>query len=174
MKKLKLFEEFEYQKAQVFPCTFTIMTDRNRDGIRSVKNDGYHFFVENEDELSNLEKKYQKGDIYNGETITSTSINPANYGEFNEGIKDELKDEVLSTIQTEGSMKEHEEEIKQDILDYIDSLLDEEAEGIQQLVKLQKGEISQEEVDIQKLMEIGNKLNQSLMSIVRKYNKPKR
>ena len=100
-------------------------------------------------------------------------FNLVNYGEFNEGIKDELKDEVLSTIQTEGSMKEHEEEIKQDILDYIDSLLDEEAEGIQQLVKLQKGEISQEEVDIQKLMEIGNKLNQSLMSIVRKYNKPK-
>lgn len=92
---------------------------------------------------------------------------------FNEGFKDELKDEVLSTIKTDGYWKKHEEEIKQDILDYIDSLLDEEAEGIQQLVKLQKGEISQEEVDINKLMEIGNKLNQSLMSIVKKYNKIK-
>jgi hypothetical protein len=40
-----------------------------------------------------------------------------------------------------------------------------------QLIQLKTGEISSNDVDLIKLMEIGQKLNQKLMSIAGKYNK---
>jgi len=39
------------------------------------------------------------------------------------------------------------------------------------MAQLKKGEISQEDVDVSKLMEMGQELNKELMNIVKKYNK---
>jgi hypothetical protein len=54
--------------------------DKKVNGPKSVKNNGYHFTAKNKEELDNLKEKYKKGDIYNGNTIISISINPENFG----------------------------------------------------------------------------------------------
>ena len=53
----------------------------------------------------------------------------------------------------------------------MDQLLDDEIDVIYQLAQLQKGEISATDVDMPRLMEMGQKLNQQMMNIVKKYNK---
>ena len=71
----------------------------------------------------------------------------------------------------ENIFTKHEQDIKNDILSYLDDLLDDEIELIHQLVQLKNGEISSNDVDLVKLMEVGQKLNQKLMDIAGKYNK---
>jgi len=88
---------------------------------------------------------------------------------FNESIRDEVRDEISSSFKATGNLAQHEQEIKNDILSYIDELLDDEVESIHQMSQLQKGEISKEDVDIQKLMGIGQKVNQALMGIMSNY-----
>jgi hypothetical protein len=88
---------------------------------------------------------------------------------FNESIRDKVRDEISSSFKTTGTLIKHEQEIKNDILSYIDQLLDDEVECIHQMAQLQKGEISKEEVDIEKLMTIGQKVNQALMNIMSNY-----
>jgi hypothetical protein len=88
---------------------------------------------------------------------------------FNESIRDKVRDEISSSFKTTGHLIKHEQEIKADILSYIDQLLDDEVESIHQMAQLQKGEISKEDVDIQKLMGIGQKVNQALMNIMSNY-----
>ena len=90
---------------------------------------------------------------------------------FNESKRDEVRDEFLSSFKASGNIVKHEQEIKDEILSFIDNLLDDEIDVIYQLSKLQKGEISATDVDIPKLMEIGQKLNKEMMNIVKKYNK---
>lgn len=88
MKYIKTFENFGGNmkpiKDQEFPCTFTIMTDKERGGSlpTSIKNNGYHFLVDNQEELDDLKSKYVEGGDYQGEKIISTTVNDANYGEF--------------------------------------------------------------------------------------------
>jgi hypothetical protein len=89
---------------------------------------------------------------------------------FNESIRDKVRHEISSSFQATGSMIKYEQDIKADILSFIDQLLDEEVESIHQMALLKKGEITAEEVDISKLMGMGRKLNDELMSIVKKYN----
>jgi len=88
---------------------------------------------------------------------------------FNESTRDKVRDEISSSFKTTGALIQHEQEIKNDILSYIDQLLDDEVESIHQMAQLQKGEISKEDVDIQKLMGIGQKVNQALMNIMSNY-----
>lgn len=90
---------------------------------------------------------------------------------FNESKRDEVRDEISSSFKASGHLVKHEQEIKDDILSFIDQLLDDEIELIHQMAQLKKGEISATDVDMPKLMEIGQKLNQQMMSIVKKYNK---
>ena len=90
---------------------------------------------------------------------------------FNESIRDEVRDEISSSFKASGNLIKHEQDIKNDILSFIDQLLDDEIESIHQMAQLKKGEISQEDVDVSKLMEMGQKLNKELMNIVKKYNK---
>lgn len=90
---------------------------------------------------------------------------------FNESKRDEVRDEISSSFKASGNLVKHEQEIKDEILSFIDNLLDDEIDVIHQLAKLQKGEISRNDVDIPKLMEMGQKLNQEMMNIVKKYNK---
>jgi hypothetical protein len=91
--------------------------------------------------------------------------------ETNEGLRDDLKDEVSSSFKVDGHLTKYENDIKMDILNHVDKMLDDEVGFLDQLSKLQKGEISQEDVDIKKLMSFGQKFNKDLMDIVRKYNK---
>ncbi len=86
-------------------------------------------------------------------------------------LRNIVKDKISSSMTTSGKFIESEEEIKNDILSYLDELLDQDIELIHQLIQLKTGEISGNDVDLIKLMEIGQKLNQKLMSIVGKYNK---
>lgn len=90
---------------------------------------------------------------------------------FNESKRDEVRDEISSSFKASGHLVRHEQEIKDDILSFIDQLLDDEIDVIHQLAQLQKGEISATDVDMPKLMEMGQKLNQEMMNIVKKYNK---
>jgi hypothetical protein len=90
---------------------------------------------------------------------------------FNESKRDEVRDKISSSFKASGHLVRHEQEIKNDILSYIDQLLDDEIDIIHQLAQLQKGEISASDVDMPKIMEMGQKLNQELMNIVKKYNK---
>lgn len=90
---------------------------------------------------------------------------------FNESKRDEVRDEISSSFKASGHLVKHEQEIKDEILSYIDGLLDDEIDLIHQMAQLKKGEISATDVDIPKLMEIGQKLNQQMMSIVKQYNK---
>jgi hypothetical protein len=90
---------------------------------------------------------------------------------FNESVRDQVKDAISSSYQASGSLVKYEQEIKNDILSYLDGLLDEEIEVIHQMAQLQKGEISQEDVDVSKLISIGQKLSKELMNIAGKYNK---
>jgi len=90
---------------------------------------------------------------------------------FNESIRDEVRDEISSSFKATGNLAQHEQEIKNDILSYIDELLDDEVESIHQMAQLQKGEISKEDVDMEKLMGIGQKVNQALMDIMSNYMK---
>ena len=88
---------------------------------------------------------------------------------FNESIRDDVRDQISSSFTASGSLVKYEQEIKNDILSYIDGLLDEEIETIHQIAQLQKGEIQPTDVDVAQLMEMGQKLNKHLMDIVRKY-----
>ena len=90
---------------------------------------------------------------------------------FNESKRDEVRDEISSSFKASGNLVKHEQEIKDEILSFIDNLLDDEIDVIHQLAKLQKGEISATDVDMPKLMEMGQKLNKEMMNIVKKYNK---
>jgi hypothetical protein len=90
---------------------------------------------------------------------------------FNESIRDEVRDEISSSFKVSGHLVRHEQEIKNDILSYIDQLLDDEIDIIHQLAQLQKGEISPSDVDMPKIMEMGQKLNQQMINIVKNYNK---
>ena len=90
---------------------------------------------------------------------------------FNESKRDEVKDGISSLIKASGHLVRHEQEIKDEILSFVDELLDDEIDVIHQLAKLEKGEISPTDVDIPRLMEIGQKVNQQMMNIVKKYNK---
>lgn len=90
---------------------------------------------------------------------------------FNESKRDEVRDEISSSFKASGYLVKHEQEIKDDILSFIDQLLDDEIDIIHQMAQLKKGEISATDVDMPKLMEIGQKLNQQMMSIVKQYNK---
>ena len=90
---------------------------------------------------------------------------------FNESKRDEVRDEISSSFKASGNLVKHEQEIKDEILSFIDNLLDDEIDLIYQMAQLKKGEISATDVDMPKLMEIGQKLNQQMMSIVKKYNK---
>lgn len=90
---------------------------------------------------------------------------------FNESKRDEVRDEISSSFKASGHLVRHEQEIKDDILSFIDQLLDDEIDVIHQLAQLQKGEISATDVDMPRLMEMGQKLNQQMMNIVKKYNK---
>lgn len=90
---------------------------------------------------------------------------------FNESRRDEVRDEISSSFKASGNLVKHEQEIKDEILSYIDGLLDDEIDLIHQMAQLKKGEISATDVDMPKLMEIGQKLNQQMMSIVKQYNK---
>ena len=90
---------------------------------------------------------------------------------FNESKRDEVRDEISSSFKASGHLVKHEQEIKDEILSYIDGLLDDEIDLIHQMAQLKKGEISATDVDMPKLMEIGQKLNQQMMSIVKQYNK---
>lgn len=88
---------------------------------------------------------------------------------FNESIRDDVRDQISSSFTASGSLVKHEQEIKNDILSYIDGLLDEEIDTIHQIAQLQKGEIQLTDVDLPKLMEMGQNLNKHLMDILRKY-----
>jgi len=90
---------------------------------------------------------------------------------FNESIRDEVRDGISSSLKTSGHLVQYEQEIKNDILSYIDELLDDEVESIHQMAQLQKGEISKEDVDMEKIMTIGKKVNQALMDIISNYMK---
>lgn len=90
---------------------------------------------------------------------------------FNESKRDEVRDEISSSFKASGNLIKHEQEIKDDILSFIDQLLDDEIDLIHQMSQLKKGEISATDVDMSKIMEIGQKLNQQMMSIVKQYNK---
>jgi hypothetical protein len=90
---------------------------------------------------------------------------------FNESNRDDVRDEISSSFKATGDLVKHEQDIKNDILSYIDQLLDDEIDTIHQMYKLQKGEISPSDVNIPKMMEIGNKLNKELMNLARKYSK---
>lgn len=90
---------------------------------------------------------------------------------FNESKRDEVRDEISSSFKASGHLVRHEQEIKDDILFFMDQLLDDEIDVIYQLAQLQKGEISATDVDMPRLMEMGQKLNQQMMNIVKKYNK---
>jgi len=86
-------------------------------------------------------------------------------------LRNLVKDKISSSMTSSGKFIEYEQEIKNDILSYLDELLDQDIELIHQLIQLKTGEISSNDVDLIKLMEIGQKLNQKLMSIAGKYNK---
>lgn len=88
---------------------------------------------------------------------------------FNESIRDDVRDQISSSFTASGSLVKYEQEIKNDILSYIDGLLDEEIDTIHQIAQLQKGEIQLTDVDLPKLMEMGQNLNKHLMDILRKY-----
>ena len=88
---------------------------------------------------------------------------------FNESIRDDVSDQISSSFTASGSLVKYEKEIKNDILSYIDGLLDEEIDTIHQIAQLQKGEIQLTDVDLPKLMEMGQNLNKHLMDILRKY-----
>lgn len=91
---------------------------------------------------------------------------------FNEEIsRDELKDELSSSFTASGNLEEHAQKIKDELLSFVDQLLDEDVELLGQLVKLQKGEISLSDFDFSKAMEVGQKLNQELMNLAKKYQK---
>jgi len=90
---------------------------------------------------------------------------------FNESKRDEVRDEISSSFKASGHLVRHEQEIKDDILSFIDQLLDDEIDVVHQIAQLQKGEIPATEVDMPRLMEIGQKLTQQMISIVKKYNK---
>ena len=88
-----------------------------------------------------------------------------------DSLRNIVKDRFSSSISSTGKFTKHEQDIKNDILSYLDDLLDDEIELIHQLVQLKNGEISSNDVDLVKLMEVGQKLNQKLMDIAGKYNK---
>jgi len=88
---------------------------------------------------------------------------------FNETRREELIDRMRSEFQADGTAKEYEEKIKDDIAAYFNTLLDDEVELIHQLAQLNKGEISEDEVDKKKIIGIANKFSSQLMNIVTGY-----
>ena len=88
-----------------------------------------------------------------------------------DSLRNIVKDSISSSMSSTGKFTKYEQDIKNDILSYLDDLLDDEIELIHQLVQLKNGEISSNDVDLVKLMGVGQKLNQKLMDIASRYNK---
>lgn len=88
---------------------------------------------------------------------------------FDESRREELTDRMRSEFQVDSSIKEYEEKIKDDIAAYFNTLLDDEVELIHQLAQLNKGEISEDEVDKEKILGIGIKFSSQLMNIMKGY-----
>jgi len=88
-----------------------------------------------------------------------------------DSLRNIVKDRISSSMSSTGKFTKYEQDIKNDILSYLDDLLDDEIELIHQLVQLKNGEISSNDVDLVKLMGVGQKLNRKLMDIASRYNK---
>ena len=55
------------------------------------------------------------------------------------------------------------------MLNLIDSLSDEEVEILDQLSKLQKGEITEDDIDVESVISFSQKFNNEMSSTLRKY-----
>jgi replication initiation and membrane attachment protein DnaB len=84
-----------------------------------------------------------------------------------ESKRDKIKADFSKNFKT--VLTEKEQDMKNDILSFVDMLSDEEVHTISQLEKLRKGEISSSDLDMSKLNEIRSKLNVGMMNIVKKY-----
>ena len=91
---------------------------------------------------------------------------------FNESIsRDDIKSEFTSNFKATGSLEQHGEAIRSEILDFIDNLSDDEVLILDQLSKLQKGEITENDIDVENIMVFSQKFNNQMMAIVKKYQK---
>lgn len=88
---------------------------------------------------------------------------------IDESKRDKIKEDFSKNFKAPLVLSGQEQEIKNDILSYIDQLSLDEIDAISQLDKLRKGEISSSDLDMSKLNEIGRKLNVGMMNIVKKY-----
>ena len=88
---------------------------------------------------------------------------------IDESKRDKIKEDFSKNFRTPIVLAGKEQDIKNDVLSFVDSLSDEEFDTISQLEKLRKGEISSSDLDMSKLNEIRSKLNVGMVNIVKKY-----
>lgn len=88
---------------------------------------------------------------------------------IDEPKRDKIKEDFSKNFKAPLVLASQEQDIKNDILSYIDHLSLDEIDAITQLDKLRKGEVSSSDLDMSKINEIGSKLNAGMMNIVSKY-----
>jgi hypothetical protein len=88
---------------------------------------------------------------------------------IDESKRDKIKEDFSKNFKAPLVLAAREQEIKNDILSYIDQLSLDEVDAISQLEKLRKGEISSSDLDMSKINQIGNKVTVGMASIVNKY-----
>jgi len=81
----------------------------------------------------------------------------------------DFKKEFISSMETYGHYTEHEDEIKNEVSNYIDSLSDDDFNSLNQMVNLKKGIINQDDVDIISLIEFSQRLAKDLEDIMIKF-----
>jgi len=88
---------------------------------------------------------------------------------IDESKRDKMKEDFSKNFKAPPVLAGREQEMKNDILSYIDQLSLDEIDAISQLEKLRKGEIPSSDLDMSKINQIGNKLTVGMTSIVNKY-----
>jgi hypothetical protein len=85
-----------------------------------------------------------------------------------EGNRSSFKNNFISSMEIYGHYTKHEDDIKNEVSDYIDSLSDDDFNLLTQMVDLKNGVINQDDVDVNSLMEFSGRLYNSLKAIVDK------
>ena len=85
-----------------------------------------------------------------------------------EGDRSGFKNNFISSMEIYGHYTKHEDDIKNEVSDYIDSLSDDDFNLLTQMVDLKNGVINQDDVDVNSLMEFSGRLYNSLKVIVDK------
>jgi hypothetical protein len=87
---------------------------------------------------------------------------------FNENFRDDVKSQVVSNISIPEEYKMYIDDVKKDIIDFLDNLSDKEMETVSKIQMLRSGEISFDEFNNEDIKTL-NKVQLKVIDIIGSY-----